>query len=97
MIRNELINEEEISNRLDSLNGWMYIDRKICKEFVLNSFADAVAYIVKVSIEAEKADHHPELLLHSWNKVKISCSTTMAGGVTELDINLANQIERLNK
>ena len=46
-------------------------------------------------ISPEKADHHPDILIHSWNKVKITLSTHSEGGVTENDIKLASKIDNL--
>ena len=45
--------------------------------------------------EAEKMDHHPDIFIHSWNKVKITISTHSAGGVTQNDFDLAKKIEKL--
>ncbi|MFA7228502.1 MAG: 4a-hydroxytetrahydrobiopterin dehydratase, partial [Melioribacteraceae bacterium] len=85
----KLLNSDEIREKIETLNSWFYVDDSIVKEFKLKSFADAVAFMVKVSFEAEKMEHHPDLLLHSWNKLKITLSTHSAGGVTENDFVLA--------
>jgi 4a-hydroxytetrahydrobiopterin dehydratase len=42
-------------------------------------------------------NHHPDILLHEWNKVKISVSTHSEGGVTEKDFKLAGIIDNLSK
>ena len=93
----KLFSTEEIKEKLELLNGWFYIDDSFVKEFKLKSFADAVAFLVKVSIEAEKLDHHPDLLLHSWNKLKITLSTHSENGVTENDFNLAQTIDTIRQ
>lgn len=92
-----LIQSEDISKYLSQLNGWFYVDNSIEKEFKLKSFSDAIAFIVKVGIEAEKNDHHPNLTLHSWNKVKITLSTHSLGGVTENDFKLAQTLDEIRK
>ncbi len=91
------LNDNIISEKLDKMNGWNFEKNSILKEFVLKDFADALGFIVKIGIEAEKMDHHPDLLLHGWNKVKVIFSTHSAGGVTENDFNLAQQIDRINQ
>ncbi len=48
----------------------------------------------KVAILAEKADHHPDILI-KYSKVSISLSTHSEGGITEKDFNLAAQVEEL--
>lgn len=93
----KLLSSDEIKNKLENLNGWFFINKSIEKEFKLKSFADAVAFIVKISLEAEKQEHHPDLLLHSWNKVKIILTTHTEGGVTENDFNLAHTIDTIRQ
>ena len=93
----KLLNNEEINDFLLNNAGWILNEEKLIKEFTLDSFVDSLALVVKVGIEAEKLDHHPDILLHSWNKVKIMLTTHSASGITDLDIKLANQIEILTK
>ena len=93
----KLLSSEEIKEKLEILNGWFYLDGSIVKEFKLKSFSDAVAFLVKVGFEAEKMEHHPDLLLHSWNKLKITLSAHSGGGVTENDFNLAQTIDTIRQ
>lgn len=92
----KLINIEEINKKLQDLPGWSLVDNSIQKEFTLKDFVDALGFLMKIGFLAEKHDHHPDLLLHSWNKVKIIISTHSEGGLTEKDFNLAEQIEKIN-
>jgi 4a-hydroxytetrahydrobiopterin dehydratase len=89
------LNPEEITKGMQEIDDWFYVDKSLEKEFKLKTFADALAFIVKIGIEAEKMDHHPDINLHSWNKVKITLSTHDAGGVTESDIKLAQIIDKI--
>ena len=84
----------EIKENLKSLPGWNYSESKIEKEFKVKDFVSALSFVNKIGAEAEKMDHHPDILIHSWNKVKIFLSTHSAGGVTANDFNLANRIEK---
>ena len=59
----------------------------------MKDFKSALEFVNKVGAEAESMDHHPDILMHSWNKVKISVSTHSEGGVTEKDFKLAGKIE----
>lgn len=93
----QTLSAKEVKNHLDNLDGWFYLNNSIEKEFTLKSFADAIALIVKIGIEAEKIDHHPDLLLHSWNKVKVILSTHSEGGVTGNDFKLAQTIDEIRK
>ncbi len=92
-----MLSADEIKQKLELLNSWFLVDNSLVKEFKLKSFADAVAFIVKIGMEAEKLDHHPDLLLHSWNKLKITLTTHSEGGVTENDFNLAQTIDTIRQ
>ena len=92
----KLINIEEINKKLQDLPGWSLVDNSIQKEFTLKDFVYALGFLMKIGFLAEKHDHHPDLFLHSWNKVKIIISTHSEGGLTEKDFNLAEQIEKIN-
>jgi 4a-hydroxytetrahydrobiopterin dehydratase len=88
--------ENEIHKRLESLIDWIYSNRQIAKEFKLADFKQALEFVNKVGNTAEEMDHHPDILIHSWNKVKISISTHSEGGVTDKDFQLAEKIELLS-
>lgn len=90
-----LLKAEEITKELTKIEDWFYVDKSLEKEFKVKTFADALAFIIKIGIEAEKMDHHPDLNLHSWNKVKVTLSTHDAGGVTANDIKLAEIIDKI--
>jgi 4a-hydroxytetrahydrobiopterin dehydratase len=92
-----VFNQKEINEKLNEINGWKFIDNAIGKEFQLEDFKSALGFINKIGDEAEKMDHHPDMFLHSWNKVKITISTHSAGGVTQNDFNLAKIIEEIVK
>ena len=89
------LNDNEINDKLKELPGWSYNADVISKEYGKKDFSTALAFVVRIGIEAEKADHHPDILIHSWNKIKITLSTHSEGGVTQKDINLAKTIETL--
>lgn len=87
--------KNEITKNLSSLSGWNQEGNMIAKLFQLNDFAGALEFVNKVGNEAEKMDHHPDIFIHSWNKVKITISTHSEGGITQKDFQLAEKIERL--
>jgi 4a-hydroxytetrahydrobiopterin dehydratase len=91
-----LLLENEIIKRLENLDDWIYSTKQITKEFKLADFKEALAFVNKVGVAAEAMDHHPDILMHSWNKVKISISTHTEGGVTDKDFQLAEIIELLS-
>lgn len=88
-----LLSKDAVEKNLTDLNNWIYSNNKIEKEFSFKDFIEASSFVTSVGLEAEKMDHHPDILIHSWNKVKISTSTHSEGGVTEKDFQLAIKIE----
>ena len=87
--------DQIILNIIQNYEGWIYEDKSILKEFPHKDFISALGFVLKVGVEAEKLDHHPDILIHSWNKVRITISTHSEGGVTEKDFALADKIEKL--
>jgi 4a-hydroxytetrahydrobiopterin dehydratase len=87
------LNQEQINSNLSKLFGWNYENEAILKQFQLKDFIEALSFVNAVGMEAEKMDHHPDILMFAWNKVKITISTHSAGGVTEKDFALAQKIE----
>ena len=84
---------EQLTTALNNLPGWALNDDKIGKTFKFADFRQALGFIVRVGLEAETANHHPELF-NVYNKVTIHLSTHDAGGkVTQKDLDLAKAIE----
>ncbi len=90
-----VFNEADLNEKLQALNGWKYENNQIGKEYELKDFKSALSFVNKIGEEAEKMDHHPDIFIHSWNKVKITLSTHSEGGITEKDFSLAGKIEKL--
>jgi 4a-hydroxytetrahydrobiopterin dehydratase len=89
------LTQNEITKNISALSGWMQEENQIAKLFQFKDFAEALAFVNKVGAEAEKMDHHPDIFIHSWNKVKITISTHSEGGITKKDIQLAEKIDGL--
>lgn len=87
------LTNQQILEQLKSLKNWIYVNNSISKEFEFKDFIEAMAFVSSAALEAEKMDHHPDILIYGWNKVKINLSTHSAGGVTEKDFQLAKKIE----
>lgn len=89
------LSTDEIREALDSLEGWEFGDDKIKKEFEFEDFSEALGFIVRMGLEAEKQVHHPGLF-NVYNTVKIELSTHDAGDkVTQKDVDLAKAIESI--
>ena len=90
-----LLNNDEISKQLSSLSGWTQEENQISKLFQFKDFVESLSFVNKLGAEAEKMNHHPDIFIHSWNKVNITISTHSEGGITKKDFQLAEKIEAL--
>jgi 4a-hydroxytetrahydrobiopterin dehydratase len=91
-----MLSADERDEALRALPGWTYDDerRAIARSFRFADFSEAFAFMTRVALAAEKADHHPDWS-NGWNRVDIALSTHTAGGVTRLDIDMAHAIDAL--
>lgn len=82
---------------LKNVQGWELFDddKKIQKEYIFDNFIEAVGFVDKVAELAEQEDHHPDLLIHSYKKLRITLSTHAIGGLSENDFILAAKIDAL--
>jgi 4a-hydroxytetrahydrobiopterin dehydratase len=90
-----LLSEVEIERELGRYGGWERDGAAITREWAFADFAHALDFVVRVGAAAEAADHHPDILLHGWNKVRLTLSTHSQGGLTESDFSLAGKIDEL--
>jgi len=88
-----LLPKDEIERRLDRLPDWEQVEQEITRNYVLTNFREALRFVNQVGEMAEDADHHPDILIHSWNNVTITLSTHSEGGLTENDFELAEKID----
>ena len=92
----EPLSKEEIYQFLEDLKEWEWNEDKLKKSFQFSDFKEAMGFILRISYEAEVADHHPEIF-NCYSRVEIGLNTHDAGGkVTQKDIDLARAIEKLS-
>ncbi len=89
-----LLDDEEITRRLKG-SEWRREGEEIVRDFERDDFAGALAFVNRVAEAAEEANHHPDILLHGWNKVRLSVTNHSQGGLTEADFALAETIDGL--
>ena len=90
----ELLKEDEISSRLEG-SRWKREDQEIVRDLTFADFKQAIAFVNRVAEVAEEANHHPDILVHGWNKVRLSLTNHSAGGLTEADFQVARRLEAL--
>ncbi len=88
-----LLSSDEAKKKLGNYSGWTFETNQMTKEFQFKDFKQALDFINKIGADAEGMNHHPDIFLHSWNKVKLTLSTHSEGGLTAKDISLAQKIE----
>ena len=92
----EVLTKSEREEALAGLAGWVFDESRngITKSYKFADFGAAFAFMTRVALEAEKADHHPDWS-NAWNRVDILLSTHSEGGVTGKDVALARRIEEI--
>jgi 4a-hydroxytetrahydrobiopterin dehydratase len=93
----DMLSESERNEALALLPGWTFDEGRngIARSLKFADFAAAFAFMTRVALEAEKADHHPDWR-NVWNRVDILLSTHDAGGVTGKDVALAQKIDAIS-
>jgi 4a-hydroxytetrahydrobiopterin dehydratase len=89
-----LLSEEEVAERLRD-SAWERDGDEIAREWKFDDFAAAKAFVDRVAEAAEEANHHPDILLHGWNKVRLSLMTHSEGGLTAGDFDMAARLDGL--
>ena len=81
---------------LAKLSGWSELEGRdaISRKFTFKDFSEAFGFMARAALIAEKLDHHPEWF-NVYNKVEVTLATHEAGGVTERDVQLAQEMNRL--
>jgi 4a-hydroxytetrahydrobiopterin dehydratase len=89
-----LLSTDEIAAELKKLNGWQSDGSRLTRRYTFSNFAEALAFVNRVGEIAETADHHPDITF-GWGYAKIETTTHDRGGVTDVDIALAEKIGAL--
>ena len=90
----DLLSDDEISERLEQLDGWERQGDAITKSFDRGDFVGSVEFVKRIVEPAEAMNHHPDLTI-SWSEVKVSITNHAAGGLTAADFELAAKIDAL--
>jgi len=90
----DLLRDDDIASRLED-SEWQREGDEIAREFQFEDFAAAMAFVNRVAETAEEANHHPDILVHGWNKVRLSLTNHSSGGLTEADFAIAAKIDGL--
>lgn len=89
----DLLEEEEIEQRVDELGDWEREGNAISKVFEFDDFQTSLKFVNDVADLAERYDHHPDIDIR-YNRVKLLLSTHSEGGLTARDFDIAGEIEQ---
>tara|TARA_B100000424_G_C22910738_1_gene484488 strand:- start:757 stop:1047 length:291 start_codon:yes stop_codon:yes gene_type:complete len=89
-----LLQEEELKELIVKIPNWKLIDNYIEREFNFNNFIEAFSFMTKIALICEKYNHHPNWE-NVYSKVIIKLSTHDLGGITNLDQNIATEINQI--
>ena len=87
-----ILSDEQLELSLIDLAEWRMKDQKLFRALHFKDFNKAIEFMNQVAITAEAMDHHPEWS-NVYNKVEIYLVTHSEGGITQLDIDLAREID----
>lgn len=88
------LEDPEIAERIQTLTDWRAENDRLVKKFTFGNFAEALAFVNRVGEAAEAADHHPDIRF-GWGYAEFEITTHDRGGITDHDISLAREIDRL--
>jgi 4a-hydroxytetrahydrobiopterin dehydratase len=88
-----LLDESELAPRLGEVD-WQRDGNELVKQVTLADFAAALEWVNRVGALAEEHNHHPDIAI-SWNKVTLRLSTHSAGGLTDMDFDLAHAVDAI--
>ena len=90
----DVLSDEQIAAKLEGIE-WERDGDEIVRNWTFSDFAAAMAFANRVADAAEVANHHPDILVHGWNKVRLSLTNHSAGGLTDVDFDMARRFDGL--
>jgi 4a-hydroxytetrahydrobiopterin dehydratase len=81
--------------RMASDAVWRQEGESLVRDYELEDFKAAIAFVNRVADAAEEANHHPDILVHGWNKVRLTLTTHSEGRLTSSDHEMAKRIDAL--
>lgn len=88
----ELLTDDQVTAALSTLPDWSARDGALVRTAELPSFAQAIQVVNRVAEIAENDNHHPDIDIR-WRTLTFRCSTHVSGGITALDVSLAEEID----
>jgi 4a-hydroxytetrahydrobiopterin dehydratase len=89
-----LLSDGQVAAGLEG-REWRREGDAIVRDWRFADFGAAIMFVERVAEVAEASNHHPDILVHGWNKVRLTLSTHSEGGITAADLALAQRLDSL--
>jgi len=93
--RMAVLDDEAIAAGLQG-SEWSHEDGVLAREYKFSNFPEAMAFVNRVAEAAEAANHHPDILIHGWNHVRLMLTTHSEGGVTQADLDMSGRLSSVS-
>ncbi|HQY19531.1 MAG TPA: 4a-hydroxytetrahydrobiopterin dehydratase [Ignavibacteria bacterium] len=91
----EKLTQDQIEKNLKELTGWESTGSSIKKKFKTDGFPQTMGLVTAIGAFCQQHDHHPDYMTMKYSEVEVSFSTHSAKGITQKDIDIAKDIEKL--
>jgi 4a-hydroxytetrahydrobiopterin dehydratase len=89
-----VLSDDEVDAATAQLDGWQRIDGALRRSVTFPSFLDGIEAVRRVAEHAERADHHPDIDIR-WRTVTFALVTHSQGGITEQDVQMAQELDEI--
>lgn len=93
--RERTLDENALATLLASGSGWEREGQTLTKTFKRSGFSDAVAFVTEIAKAANAADHHPDIHIEAYRRVRVVLTTHVTGGISDADLQLARRIDEI--
>ena len=91
----EKLTEEQIQSALKELPGWSYENGSIKKTFKTQNYPSTMGFVAAIGGFCQKRNHHPDYVIMKYKEIEVSFSTHSAEGITQNDIEIAKDLEKI--
>lgn len=89
------LTEQQITEALKELNGWSYENGSLKKTFKTQSYPATMGFVTAIGGFCQKRNHHPDYVIMKYKEVEVSFSTHSVAGITQNDIDIAGDLEKI--
>jgi 4a-hydroxytetrahydrobiopterin dehydratase len=89
------LTDEQLTETLSKLDGWERVEDSIQKKLKTDGFPQTMGLVTAIGSLCQQFDHHPDWLTMKYAEVEVSFSTHSEGGLTDKDVNIAKEINKL--